>query len=197
MFCLPHTDPLRQFIAMRTSATRLVVDSAPTLRRAYFESRFGQLHVYQAIPAGGGFDEAVAVVCIPAVSSSGKYFQPLLAPLGRDRSVYAIDLPGTGQSDGPPQASPEQHASALADFLLSMRLPRVNLLAQASGSGMIAELCRLQPQRVGAVALGTGAVAPAGVAAARHFDLESLQRTGGSGTAALAGELRAFFDALQ
>lgn len=180
---------------MRTSATRLVVNPEPTLRRAYFESRFGQLHVYQAIPPGGGFDEAVAVVCIPALSSSGKYFQPLLAPLGRDRSVYAVDLPGTGQSDGPPQATAEQHASALADFLLSMRLQRVNLLAHSSVSGVVSELFRLQPQRMGAAALGTGAGKLAAVATARHFDLDSLVRADGSGVAALARELRAFFDA--
>jgi pimeloyl-ACP methyl ester carboxylesterase len=180
---------------MRTSATRLVVDPAPTLRRAYFESRFGQLHVYQAIPAGGGFDEAAAVVCISAVSSSGKFFQPLLAPLGRDRSVYAVDLPGTGQSDGPSQATAEQNASALADFLLNMRLQRVNLLAHSSASGVVAELFRLQPQRVGATALGAGAGKPAGVATARHFDLESLLRNDGAGVTALTGELRAFFDA--
>lgn len=182
---------------MRTSATRLLVNPVTTLRRAYFESRFGQLHVYQAIPAGGGFDEAAAVVCIPAVSSSGKFFQPLLAPLGSDRSVYAVDLPGTGQSDGPSQASPEQHASALADFLIGMRLPQVNLLAHAGGAGVVVELCRLQPQRVGVVALGTGAAVSAGTATARHFDLEPLQRSDVAGALALAGELRTFFDAIQ
>ena len=35
------------------------------LRRSYFDCRFGQLHVHQAIPAGGGFDEAPALVCLP------------------------------------------------------------------------------------------------------------------------------------
>ena len=33
--------------------------SLARLRRAYFDSRYGQLHVHQAIPPGGGFDEAV------------------------------------------------------------------------------------------------------------------------------------------
>jgi len=179
---------------MRTPVTRLLVDPAPTLRRAYFESRFGQLHVYQAIPAGGGFDEAAAVVCIPAISSSGKFFQPLLAPLGRDRSVYAVDLPGTGQSDGPSQASPEQHASALLDFVLGMRLQLVNVLAHASVAGVVGEIRRLQPQRVGATALGTGAVVLSAAARTRHFDFEPLQGADSAAAARLAADLAAFFD---
>jgi hypothetical protein len=30
---------------------------APRLRRAYHDCRYGQLHLHNAIPAGGGFDE--------------------------------------------------------------------------------------------------------------------------------------------
>ena len=33
----------------------------PRMRRTYFESRFGQLHVHGAMPGGGGFDEATTL----------------------------------------------------------------------------------------------------------------------------------------
>ena len=71
----------------------------PRVRRAYFECRYGQLHVHYAIPAGGGFDEATTLLCIPGAAGQGRFFRPLLLPLGRDRSVYAPDLPGCGESD--------------------------------------------------------------------------------------------------
>src|SRR4051794_21687809 len=42
----------------------------PRLRRAYFECRYGQLHVHNAIPAGGGFDEKTTLVCLHASSGT-------------------------------------------------------------------------------------------------------------------------------
>ena len=42
--------------------------ASPRLRRAYFECRYGQLHVHNAIPAGGGFDEQTTLVCLHASS---------------------------------------------------------------------------------------------------------------------------------
>ena len=33
------------------------VEAKPRVRRGYFESRYGQLHVHNAIPPGGGFEE--------------------------------------------------------------------------------------------------------------------------------------------
>ena len=36
---------------------------------------------------------------------TGRAFRPLLRDLGRDRSVYAPDLPGSGESDAPQAAA--------------------------------------------------------------------------------------------
>ena len=44
----------------------------PRLRRAYFECRYGQLHVHNAIPVGGGFDELTTLVCLHGTGSSGR-----------------------------------------------------------------------------------------------------------------------------
>src|SRR5579872_6883505 len=89
----------------RSSTASRVGESEPRVRRGYFECRFGQLHIHNAIPAGGGFDEATPLICVHQSPMSGRVFQKLLRAMGRDRSVYAPDLPGFGSSD-PPHARP-------------------------------------------------------------------------------------------
>ena len=107
------------------------------VRRAYFECRFGQLHVHHVMPAGGGFDEATTVLCIPGAPGSGRSYYGLLTALGRDRSVYAPDLPGSGESDPPaPGANAIDLAGALTDFLDSMRFRRVNVIAHGSAGAV-------------------------------------------------------------
>lgn len=126
----------------------------PRVRRAYFDCRYGQLHARCAIPAGGGFDEATTLLCVPGSPGSGRFFQPLLPPLGRDRSVYAPDLPGCGESDPiPPPATNSEMATALADFLDSMHLQTIDLLAHEEGVAVALELLQQRPNRVGRVVL--------------------------------------------
>ncbi|MBS0395110.1 MAG: hypothetical protein JSR54_10820, partial [Proteobacteria bacterium] len=98
---------------MSKSSERAVVN----LRRAYFECRYGQLHVRTAFPSTGGFDEATPLVCLHEGARSGASFAALLPALGVDRSIYACDLPGCGLSD-PPLAAPAvgDYAAAIGDF---------------------------------------------------------------------------------
>lgn len=142
---------------------------APRLRRAYFECRFGQLHVHNAIPAGGGFDERTPLLCVHEPGATGRVFVPLLAALGRDRSVYAPDLPGCGESDGPAAAaSVADLAAALGDFIDAMRLRQIDVLARRAGSAVALELARARPQQLGRIALiGPPASAPATFTSAR------------------------------
>jgi len=56
--------------------------TSPTLaplvraRRAYFDCRFGQLHVRTAFPTTGGFDEGVPLICLhPSDTSSPSFCQ--------------------------------------------------------------------------------------------------------------------------
>ena len=110
------------------------MSAATRLRRSYFDCRFGQLHVYQAIPPGGGFDEATALLCIPGAQGCGRFFASLLGPFGADRSVYAPDLPGFGESDrAGAGAGPLQYAQALVDLLDSLRQRRVDVIALGEG----------------------------------------------------------------
>lgn len=104
------------------------------MRRAYYDCRYGQLHLHNAIPAGGGFDELTPLICIHGAGQTGRVFAPLLVPLGYERSVYAPDLPGAGESDpAPGVASVEAAVHAVLDFADAMRIRRFDLLAREQG----------------------------------------------------------------
>jgi pimeloyl-ACP methyl ester carboxylesterase len=115
----------------------------PRLRRAYFDCRFGQLHLHNAIPSGGGFDELTAVLCVHASHETARAFVPVLGALGLERSVYAPDLPGCGESDPSlDQFRVEAGINALADFLDSMRIRSVDLVARGDGAEIAQQLAK-------------------------------------------------------
>lgn len=121
----------------------------PRLRRAYFECRYGQLHVHNAIPSGGGFDELTTLICLHASSNTGRVFLEFSRLLGTTRSVYSPDTPGCGESDPPPGALPiTGYAEAIGDFLDSMRFRQIDLLGAHSGAAVAAELAIARPKLV-------------------------------------------------
>lgn len=132
----------------------------PRLRRAYFECRYGQLHVHNAIPVGGGFDELTTLICLHG-SGTGRDFLELSKRLGRSRSVYSPDLPGHGESDGPAGLSAAAHAEAIADFLDSMRFRQVDLLGAGTGAAVAVELALLRPKLARKLVL-LGTIQPSG-----------------------------------
>jgi len=104
--------------------------------------------------------------------------------------VFAPDLPGCGESD-PVTDEPVTScalAVAMADFLQSLRLRRVDLLAHGEGAAVASALLALQPEAIGRIVVS--GVDPAGVPGrpVRRIDLEE--------PAAVAerqlGDLRAF-----
>ena len=143
----------------------------PRVRRGYFECRFGQLHVHNAIPPGGGFDEATSLICIHSAPVSGRMFNPFLQAMGRDRSVYAPDLPGFGESDAP-SARPTivDYAAALGDFCDSMRFRQIDIVGHHGGSLIAAELAIARPQQVRRVVL-------AGVPVSSETERENFRRS--------------------
>jgi len=129
----------------RPSKSQDPARSAPRLRRAYYECRYGQLHLHNAIPSGGGFDELTSVICLHGPGETGRVFMPLLVALGATRSVYALDLPGAGESDPAPGVSPVDAAThVVADFLDSMRIRVFDLVVR--GAAMPATLKLLESQ---------------------------------------------------
>jgi pimeloyl-ACP methyl ester carboxylesterase len=114
-------------------------------RRAYFDCRFGQLHVRTAFPATGGFDEQVTLFCLHADQSSSRAFVRFLPEVADTRSVYAPDLPGFGESDPSPAASSAEAASALSDLADDLRLRQIDLLGIHGGARAALELAAARP----------------------------------------------------
>jgi pimeloyl-ACP methyl ester carboxylesterase len=124
------------------------------LRKMYVDCRFGQLHLHTSFPSSGGFDELTPLICVAPAAQTGRRFQPLLRDMGRDRSVYAPDLPGSGESDGPDHAaSIADCAAGLTDLIDSLRLKQVDVLGYQSGSLVAIELALARPGNVRRVAL--------------------------------------------
>jgi pimeloyl-ACP methyl ester carboxylesterase len=124
------------------------------LRKMYVDSRFGQLHLHTAFPSSGGFDELTPLLCAAPPSQTGRVFRPLLKDLGRDRSVYAPDLPGAGESDGPDHApTVADQAAAFVDLVDSLRLKQVDVFGYQGGSLAAIEFALARPEQVRRVML--------------------------------------------
>ena len=121
----------------------------PRVRRGYFECRYGQLHVHNAIPPGGGFEEGTPLLCLHHTAGSGRVFERFLVLMGRDRSVYAPDTPGFGESD-PPSSRPaiSDYAAVIGDFLDTMRFRQIDVLGYQAGALIAAELAIARPTQV-------------------------------------------------
>jgi pimeloyl-ACP methyl ester carboxylesterase len=131
-------------------------------RRAYFDCRFGQLHVRTAFPTTGGFDEQVTLFCLHADQSSSRAFARFLPEIADVRSVYAPDLPGLGESDPSPTSSFNEAAGAISDLADDLRLRQIDLLGIHSGARAALDLAAARPTLIRRLVL-------AGVAAAERF----------------------------
>jgi len=117
-------------------------------RRAYFDCRFGQLHVRTAFPTTGGFDEGVTLFCLHPGDGSSRSFARFLPEIAAARSVYAPDLPGFGESDAAPSSSVGDAALAVADLAADLRLRQIDVLGFDFGAGAALQLVAAQPQLV-------------------------------------------------
>ena len=138
-------------------------------RRAYFDCKFGQLHVRTAFPTSGGFDEQVTLICLHPIDGSSRTFGRLLPELADVRSVYAPDLPGYGESDASPTRSMAEAATAISDLANDLRLRQIDLLGIHYGAGVALELAAARPELVRKLIL-------AGVPAADRSNLVKQQR---------------------
>lgn len=118
-------------------------------RRAYFDCRFGQLHVRTAFPTTGGFDEGVTLICLHHNEETSRSFTRFLPEIAEDRSVYAPDLPGFGESDAAPTAaSYADVAAAIGDLASDLRLRQIDLLGLRFGAGVAMELAAARQELV-------------------------------------------------
>jgi pimeloyl-ACP methyl ester carboxylesterase len=117
-------------------------------RRAYFDCRFGQLHVRTAFPTTGGFDEQVTLFCLHPEHGSSRFFVEFLPEIAAVRSVYAPDLPGCGESDPAPTSSMAETAGAISDLANDLRLRQIDVLGVSCGAGIALELAAARPELV-------------------------------------------------
>ena len=117
-------------------------------RRAYFDCKFGQLHVRTAFPTTGGFDEQVTLICLHAADATSRAFSRLASDLAGVRSVYAPDLPGYGESDSSPTRSVADAALAIADLANDLRLRQIDLLGVQYGAEVALALAAGRPELV-------------------------------------------------
>jgi pimeloyl-ACP methyl ester carboxylesterase len=117
-------------------------------RRAYFDCAFGQLHVRTAFPSTGGFDEQVTLFCLHPSEGSSRSFDRFLPEIADERSVYAPDLPGFGESDAAPSLTFGDAARAVADLANDLRLRRIDLLGVRFGAQVALELGAARPDLV-------------------------------------------------
>ncbi len=141
----------------KQAAPGLAVGAVRT-RRAYFDCRYGQLHVRTAFPTTGGFDEEATLVCLHGLPGSSRTFDRFLPLIATDRSVYAPDLPGNGESDRPPDASAQSLAAAIADLARDLRIKQIDLLGVQAGRPVAIDLALADPALVRRLILvGSGA----------------------------------------
>ena len=138
-------------------------------RRAYFDCKFGQLHVRTAFPTTGGFDEEVTLFCLHPVDASSRTFSAILPELADVRSVYAPDLPGYGESDSSPGRSIADAAIAISDLANDLRLRQIDLLGVQYGAEVALELAAARPELVRRLVL-------AGVPSAERLNVAKQQR---------------------
>jgi pimeloyl-ACP methyl ester carboxylesterase len=81
--------------------------------------------------------------------SSSAMLEPLLLEFGRSRRVYAIELPGNGDSDPlPGQPTIADYARAVGAAMARLRLSSVDVYGQASGGSVAIELAASEPRSV-------------------------------------------------
>jgi len=117
-------------------------------RRAYFDCKFGQLHVRTAFPTTGGFDEQVTLVCLHSREGSSRSFARFLPEIAADRSVYAPDLPGIGESDPAPSLGHSDAARAILDLATDLRLRQIDVLGVRFGAAVALDLAAARPELV-------------------------------------------------
>jgi len=104
--------------------------------------------VRTAFPTTGGFDEGVTLFCLHPSEGSSRAFHRLLPEIADDRSVYAPDLPGCGESDPAPSMNFQEAAAAVADLAKDLRLRQIDLLGFRFGAGVALELAAARPDLV-------------------------------------------------
>ena len=123
------------------------------IRRRYVAGRFGQVHVHIA----AALDDAAAktpLMCFHPTALSGDFYRDYMLEMSADRRVMAMDTPGYGRSDPPPEPQPmSELAGAAADTLDALGYGAegqgaVDVIGYHTGTFIAAELAIVRPDLV-------------------------------------------------
>ena len=116
---------------------------------SYGETLAGPWPVYSYSSGGGR-----PVVCVHGLAVSSRYFQPLVRALSDRYEAHAIDLPGFGQSAGPPGAlGVDQLAEVLGLWLRARGLQDATLVGNSAGCQYVVACARRSADITGRIVL--------------------------------------------
>jgi pimeloyl-ACP methyl ester carboxylesterase len=125
-----------------------------------------QLHARVA----GSRADSKPVVLVHGLGVSSRYMVPIAEQLSGEFAVSAVDLPGHGRSDKPPQPLPVPAlADALAQWMNTTGLPKAAVLGNSMGCQVAAELAVRHRERVERLVLVGPTIDPKARTALRQF----------------------------
>lgn len=122
-----------------------VVDIPGRITSLYVDIPGGQLRVRRLTTATGR-----PLVMLHDGPGTGLRLEPLMRELARERPVYAIDMPGNGDSDPLSKTRPAvpDYAASIGRALTRLGLKRVDLYGKGSGASVATEFAVHSPRRL-------------------------------------------------
>jgi pimeloyl-ACP methyl ester carboxylesterase len=143
----------------------------------------GQVEVDGYVVSYERAGHGVPVILVHGYVGDGRAtWGPQLAGLADGFDVIALDLPGAGGSDDPPESwGLGDFAGAVAGFVVALRLPKPHLVGLSFGGATVIELCREHQHLASTITLvgayaGWGGSLPAGDVSRRLDQALALSR---------------------
>ena len=114
-----------------------------TIRRAYADTDYGQLHYRYA-------GEGEPLLLIHQTATSSYAYEPVMSFLAARCRVIAVDTPGYGMSDYPSnrEYTAADYARTFAAFLRSLNIERASVFGHHTGASFACELAAAFPSMV-------------------------------------------------
>ena len=116
---------------------------AAITRRAYAATRCGQVHYAHA-------GEGEALIFLHHSAGWSATWSWMMPELARHRRCLAVDTPGFGMSDPPPEASPTvaDYARCFVSLMDALDIDRASLYGHHTGASIAIEMAAAYPERV-------------------------------------------------
>jgi pimeloyl-ACP methyl ester carboxylesterase len=127
------------------------------ITKHYANCQFGQLHYRRAVPDRETTQPPLLLFHMSPYA--GVIYENLLLEMGRDRVVIAVDTPGFGNSDAPPEPpSIEQYAGAMGALMDQLKYRSVDVMGYHTGSKIALELAIQRGAQIRKVVMVSAAI---------------------------------------